>query len=254
MDLADCLGPTFVDALAQISDAFVGENYAFALVGATALLLHDVDLPRTTRDLDVAVAVAGGLEAIRSVLAAADLAETSIPHRYTTRNRVEVDILAIDPTTDSPSEIRLTDGDRVEAITLPEAIEHSMRFPVGKSEVPVAPLCLLIAGKLHAGRTETRPHDLDDACAGMEAYEQGGTRRFSVNYADLPSLVFETAGAFLAGRDTAGLLSTETKAALDASIASLLDDRRLSDRFASGPKRRNLVSAYRLGLTMGAGT
>jgi len=165
-----------------------------------------------------------------------------------TRNSIEVDILAIDSTTDSPSKILLPDGDRVDAITLPEAIEHSIGLPAGKSVVPVAPLCLLISSKLHVAADTARPHDLTDACAAMESYESAGQRRYDIDYEKLASLTFATAGAFLAGRDAAGLLGVETRVALDVSITSLLDDRRLTNRFAEGLKRRDLISAYRLGL------
>ena len=251
MDLVEQLGATFVDDLCRLAGALERAGHPFAIIGATALLLHDVDLPRTTRDLDLAVTVSGGLEAIRPMLGKAGLIDTAVAHRFRTADGIEVDILAMDPMATRPSEIQLPDGDWVDAVALPEAVAHVVELAVGTRGVPGAPLCLLIANKLHAARSRARPHDLEDACAAMAAHESTGTRRYEIDYETHPALRFETGGAFLAGRDVAGLVESETKAAIDSSIVSLLQDARMSDRFAEGLERRDLVLAYRMGLRAG---
>ena len=249
MDPIERLGASFVDELHRLAQALEHAGVAYAVVGATALLLHGVDLRRTTRDLDLAVAVTGDTDAVDRVLKLAGLVNTSIPHRFRTAEGEEVDVLMIDPAAAHPSEIRLADGDRFDGAALPEAVAQASVLMVAGSGIRVAPLSLLIANKLYAaGGVSGRPHDLSDACAAMESYEVSGTRRFEVDYGKHPELAFETAGAFLAGQDAAQLLVADIETAMAAAIESLMRDARLTDRFAEGPPTRKLVAAYRTGL------
>jgi len=81
----------------------------------------------------------------------------------------------------------------------------------------------------------------------MEAYELEGTRRFAVDYDRYEGLTYETAGAFLAGMDTAAMMSTDTLRMVDEKITSLVKIPQLSGRFARGEWRRNLVLSYQKG-------
>ena len=74
MDAVARLGQPFIDNLCQLSETLKQADIPFAVIGASALLLHDVDLGRTTRDLDLAIVVEGGLEATRPLLLTAGLA------------------------------------------------------------------------------------------------------------------------------------------------------------------------------------
>ena len=248
MDALAQLGQAFIDNLCRLSGILKEAGVPFAVIGASALLLHNVDLGRTTRDLDLAVVIEGGLEATRPLFQAAGLASTSIEHRFRMTDRSEIDILAIDPAWTPAHEIRLAGGDRIKAVGLPDAVKQSVEIPLGASRVSVAPLCLLIAIKLHAATATDRPHDLDDACAAMRGYEITGDRRFTIDYERFPELTFETAGGFLSGLDTEEAAPIETTERVNQAIDKLLASARLSDRFAEGLVYRELLLAYRMGL------
>lgn len=114
--------------------------------------------------------------------------------------------------------------------------------------MPVAPPCLLVAIKLCVAASGSRPHDLEDACAAMEAYELEGPRRFAVDYDLHEGLTYETAGAFLAGTDTAAAMSTDSVRMVDEKITSLTELPQLSAGFAQGEWRQELVLSYQSGL------
>jgi|GEM_PF-823091 predicted nucleotidyltransferase len=253
MDTVVRLGQSFIDNLCQLSALLEEGEIPFAVIGASALLLHGVDLGRTTRDLDLAVVIEGGLTAAQPLFQAAGLSTTSIEHRFRMIDGSEIDILAIDPAWTPAHEIRLADGDRICAVGLPDAVRESVDIELDACQVSVAPLCLLIAVKLHAATADDRPHDLEDACAALLSYEQTGDRRFTIDYELFGSLEFETAGAFLAGLDTAEIASVQTTKPVNMAIDKLLTHAHLSDRFAEGFARRGLVLAYQKGLEQASG-
>lgn len=248
MDAVDRLGQSFINNLCQLSGILQTAGYPFAVIGASALLLHDVDLPRTTRDVDVAIAIEGGLAAITPLLLNAGLLSTRIEHSFRMSNGSEIDVLAIDPTWTPSHEIRLSQGDRIQAVGLPEAVRQAVRLPVETCSLSIAPLCLLIAIKLHAATAAHRPHDLEDACIAMQSYERSGDRRFGIDYTTFEDLALETAGAFLAGQDTAKIVSAETAGLVQKAIRELMSHAQLTDRFAHGLARRALLKAYQVGL------
>ena len=253
MDAVATLGQRFVDNLCALNEILEQAGLPFAIIGASAFLLHGVDLGRTTRDLDLAVAIEGGLDAIRTVLANAGLVGTSIEHRFKMPDGSEIDILAIDPAWTPTHEIRLADGDRIQAVGLPDAVRRSVEMIFDGCRISVAPLCLLIAVKLNAATADNRPHDLQDACAAMEDYESEGNRRFNIDYEQFEGLTFESAGAFLSGMDTAEAAAEQTNKLVDHAIDELLLSTQLTDRFANGLAYRELVLAYRLGLRESSG-
>ncbi|MBU0595224.1 hypothetical protein KJ567_00880 [Candidatus Bipolaricaulota bacterium] len=248
MDAVDNLGRPFVVNLLRLAEIIESAGVPFAVIGASAFLLHDVDLSRTTRDLDLAVAIEGGLDAVRGLLLDAGLSSTRIDHRFRTHDGSEIDVLALDPTWSPEHEIRLADGETLHAIGLPEGLRHAVSIVVGNRAVPVMSLPMLIAMKLVGASSGNRPHDLEDACAAMAAYEQSGDRRFDLDYERFDDLSFETAGALLAGLDAARMIGAATREAFDGAAERLLMTVQLSDRFAHGPLRRRLVLAFRTGL------
>lgn len=248
MDAVARLGQPFIDNLCRLSKILKEASIPFAVIGASALLLHDVDLGRTTRDLDLAVAIEGGLEATRSLLLAAGLASTGIEHRFRMVDGSEIDILAIDPAWTPAHRIQLADGDRIDAVGLPDAVRHSVAMRIGSCRVSVAPLPLLIAIKLYAATANDRHHDVRDASAALLAYETSGERRFGVDYERFAELVFETAGAFLAGQDTAELIADDTQAFIMDAIQILLSAPQQTNRYADAEVRTALLHAYHSGL------
>jgi predicted nucleotidyltransferase len=251
LDNVDRLGTHLTDVLCGLSESLEAAGLPFAVVGAAALLLHNVHLERTTRDLDLAVSIAGGFGAIRPVLHGAGLSDTRIEHRFRTPDGDEIDVLPIDQGRKPPHEIRLAGGERIRAVGLAEAIAHAVPVDVGTRRVPVAPLALLVANKLYAAASQIRPHDLEDAYRAMETYAREGTRRFDVDYDRHPELTYETAGAFLAGFDSAAMMSIEASQLVDAAIESLGRNPRLGHRFDRGEARLALVLAFGRGLRAG---
>lgn len=249
MDAVGLLGQRFVGNLCQLAKMLEQAGLPFAVIGASAFMLHGIDLGRTTRDLDLAVIIEGGLDAMRAIVLKAGFGSTSIEHRFKMPDGSEIDVLAIDPTWRPAHEIRLADGGRIQGVGLPETVQRSVEIAFDACQVSVAPLCLLIAVKLYAATGDERPHDLQDACAAMQAYESTGARRFDIDYEQFVDLRFETAGAFLAGLDTAGMTASLTRELIEGAIDLLLKTAQLTDRFVGGKTRRELVLAYRKGLT-----
>jgi len=88
--------------------------------------------------------------------------------------------------------------------------------------VSVAPLPILVALKILAA-TKRYGSDLQDAIACMKQYEEQGARRFDdVVYAE--SLTFETAGAYLLGRDLASIATAKTLVAVEEALIALTHD------------------------------
>lgn len=250
MDAVDRLGPRLVGVLRRLAEALDGAEAPFAVIGATAFLLHGVDLRRTTRDLDVAIAMVGGLDAVRPVLHRAGLSDTGIEHRFRDAEGDEIDVLVIDPDRTPLHDIPVGDGDVIHAVGLPEAVRAAQPIAVDSCVVPAARLSLLIAAKLHVASSGARPHDLEDACAAMGEYETQGTRRFDLDWDLARDVTLETAGAYLAARDASEWLEPATLEIVQASVDRLLiQDPRLTERFAAGAEQRALVHAYRTGLS-----
>jgi len=251
MDAVGVLGKRALDHLCVLSDVLAQAHVPFALIGASALLLHGVRLPRTTRDLDLGVGVDGGLRTIRPILLTAGLSATGIEHRFRWEDGDEVDVLAVDPTASPPHEIALETGDRIRAVGLREAIDHAEQKPIGSCQIFLAPLEMLITVKLCVATNVGRPHDLDDACTGLSLYGPNDERRFMIPYEDLEGLDYETSAAFLTGEDASQFLRPETVPLVEDAVSLLLADVRLSDRFANGPERRRLLKAFQQGLMNG---
>jgi hypothetical protein len=194
------------------------------------------------------VGVDGGLGTIRPIFLTAGLSATAIEHRFRWEDGDEIDVLAIDPTASSPHEIRLETGDRIRTVGLREAIDYAEPKQIGPCQIFLAPLATLITVKLCAATNVGRPHDLDDACAALSSYGPNDERRFEIPYDEFEGLDYETSAAFLAGADASQFLRPETVPLVEDALDLLLADVRLSDRFSSGPERRQLFAAFYQGL------
>jgi len=248
MDAVGILGRRALDHLCVLSDVLAQAQVPFALIGASALLLHGVPLPRTTRDLDLGVGVDGGLGTIRPILLTAGLSATGIEHRFRWEDGDEIDVLAIDPTANPAHEIALETGDRIQTVGLRETIDHAEPKQIGPCQIFVAPLAMLITVKLCVATNVGRPHDLDDACTALSSYGPNDERRFEIPYDEVEGLDYETSAAFLAGQDASQFLRPETVPLVEGALDLLRADVRLSDRFSSGPERRQLIAAFQQGL------
>lgn len=235
------------DHLTRIGAMLGSAAAPYALVGATALLLRGIALPRTTRDLDLAVSVAGGLEGIRSLFEAGGFRSTTVRHRFATEDGMEIDVLPI-AAGDLAERIVLPDGEWISSVGLAEAIESATAISLRAGSVRVAQLPVLAAIKLYVATVRVGEKDLDDALAVLRQYEAVGGRRFDVDYSTAQGLTWETAGAWLAGRDARIALQSRSRETVVAAAERLADGSGMSDRFAHGPESRELLAAFRCGL------
>lgn len=235
------------ERLAALDALFGRAGVSYALIGATAILLQGIALPRTTRDLDLAVSVEHGLDEVRTLLEAHGLRSTTTRHRFAAKDGLEIDVLPIRKASRG-ARIELPDGESISPAGLTEAIESAVRVPLPNGSVSVAPLSVLAAIKLYVATIRSDERDFGDAFAVLTQYESAGTRQFEIDYDAQSNLILETAGAWLAGRDAHGILHQHSRAAVAGAVEMLFRDVRLSNRFAGGPENRALLAAFRAGL------
>jgi predicted nucleotidyltransferase len=246
MDRVDRLELRLAADLCAATRALAEARIPYAVIGANALILQGIALPRTTRDLDLVVVVEGGLDSLRSVLEAKGLRSTRISHRFVAGAGTEVDILPLSP--QPGTMIEFPDGERISSVGLPETVRYAEDVESGECTIRVARLPILVAIKVHAATVRTGDRDLPDALAVMEQFEAHGTRRFELDYVAAPELVWETAGAFLLGCDANSMLDDMTRGRVEQAIQTLLDDPRMSADHSWGQERAPLLRAFRLGL------
>lgn len=249
MDSVKRLEPHIVPALCRVVDTLARSQLRYALIGANALILQGVELDRSTRDLDFVVAVTAGLDQVRGVLERAGIRSSSVAHRFYTESRVEVDVLPLDSRAKRQQEIHFSDGERLSAVGLAEALRCSSEIDVGRCTVRVAKLPILVSLKLHAATRRPGEQDLRDTFAAMQQYASGDERRFlEVDYEVHPDLVYETAGAFLLARDLRKLADDSTLTHIRADVNTLLADERMSNQRELGVRFAQLLRAFQLGL------
>ena len=247
MDPVSRLERRVEERLADLDTLFGRAGVRYALIGATALLLQGIVLPRTTRDLDFAVSVGHSIDEVRTLFEAHGLrSSTTVRHRFIAEEGLEIDVLPIRARTDR---VELPGGESISQVGLAEAIGSATSVALPAGSVCVAPLPVLAAVKLHVATIRLDERDLQDAFAVLAQYESAGIRRFDIDYLAEGSLSWDTADAWLAGQDARGILHRESRTAILTAAEHLLGDIRLSDRFAQGPEDRALLTAFRAGLT-----
>ena len=246
MDRVGRLESRLAADLCAATRALVEAGIPYAVVGANALILQGVSLPRTTRDLDLVVVAEGGLDRIRGVLEAEGLRSTSISHRFVTGAGTEVDVLPLSP--QPGTMIEFPDGERISSAGLPETVRFAEEIGSLDCTLRVAPLPTLAAIKVHAATVRMGDRDLPDALAIMEQFEAHGTRRFELDYEATPELLWETGGAFLLGRDAGVMLDNVTRDRVEQAIRTLLEDPRMGGDHSWGQERAPLLRAFRSGL------
>lgn len=246
MDRIDRLEPHVAADLCAATRALAKARLSYAVIGANALILQGITLPRTTRDLDLVVLVEGGLDGIRRDLEAEGFRSTRISHRFASGAGTEFDILPISP--GQGTTIEFPGGERICSVGLSESVRHAEEVDSGGCTVRVARLPILAAIKVHTATIRAGDRDLADALAIMEQFEAHGTRRFEVDYEAVPGLLWETAGAFLLGRDVNAILEDMTLDRVEKAIEELLAAPRKEDDDSWGKTRAPLLHAFRLGL------
>ena len=219
MDPLVLLGDGTTKELCFVASVLQRIGVPYALIGANALLLHGVQLPRTTRDLDFIVAVEDSFQHVRQALLKQGFRHGKIPHRFYTPQGTQVDVLPITKRAIGTGFIEFPDGERLTALGFSEALTHAKEKPVSDCMVSVAPLPILVALKILAATKRYGP-DLQDAIACMKQYEEQGARRFD-DVVYTAGLTFETAGAYLLGRDLASMATPKTLGAVQDALVIL---------------------------------
>ena len=246
MDPLVILGDGTAREFCFVASALKRIRVPYALIGANALLLHGIQLPRTTRDLDFIVAVEDTFQHVTQVLLEQGFRHGKIPHRFYTPEGTQVDILPITKRAIETGFIEFPDGERLSALGFSEALTHAKEKPVGNCVVSVASLPILVALKILAA-AKRYGSDLQDAVACMKQYEEQGARRFDdVIYT--AGLTFETAGAYLLGKDLASMMLVKTLTAIEQALMAFTRDAQPGSRTVDRKELDSLLRAFASGV------
>jgi len=207
--------------LCPITNALLSAGYRYAVIGATAILIHGYEIRRTTRDVDLVMVVEGGFSAMREMLVNIGLRPSSISHRFAARQGTQVDILPIAGTDTVQRAIQTPEGGSFSALGLSEAILSSAKHDLGTCQVAVAAVSVLVALKLNAAIERGRD-DLPDSCVCLSEYAKNDIRRHIAHYENRSVLTYDTSGAYLAGADFAGNGGAEIVASTRQAVYRLL--------------------------------
>ena len=111
--------------------------------------------------------------------------------------------------------------------------------------VSIALLPILVALKILAATNRYGP-DLQDVVACMKQYEEQGTRRFD-DMVYTEDITFETAGAYLLGRDLASMMLAKTLTAIEEALMVLTRDAQPSSSTVDRNELGSLLRAFASG-------
>jgi len=249
MDPLTLLADRTIKELCFVASALLRSGAPYALIGAHALLLHGIQLPRTTRDLDFIVAVEDSFQHVTQALLKQGFSHGKIPHRFDTPQGTQVDVLPVTKRSIETGFIEFPDGERLTALGCSEALTHAEEKLVGDCVVSIAPLPILVALKILAATRRHGP-DLQDVVACMKQYEEQGTRRFDdLVYAE--DITFETAGAYLLGRDLASMMLAKTLRAIEEALMVLTRDAQPRSSTVDRNELASLLRAFASGAKLG---
>lgn len=250
MDLVERLGPKALPSLCLLNEIFIQMGICYSLIGATALLLHRIDLPRTTQDLDVVVAIHGSFTDTLDELVARGFRRTKTAHRVVSPQGTQVDILPVSHKSAKTGVIAWPDGTTMTAVGLKEALDLAVHVLLPDCEIRVAPLPILAGLKLIASTSEQRrgKDDLNDLLECLEQYELQGERRFSVYDLTDKELTFDQAGAYLLGHELKTAVQPVTLRAVRAALSATLESPLPSRRLRTQDRAEELLLSFQVGL------
>ena len=129
---------------------------------------------------------------------------------------MQVDVLPVQERATETGFIEFPDGERLTALGFLEALTRAEEKPVGDCVASVAPLPILVALRILSATRRHGPN-LQDVAAFMNQYEEQGARRFD-DAIYSTGLTFETAGAYLLGRDLVSMVLTTTLKVVPVAI------------------------------------
>lgn len=235
--------------LCRLNTILRDSKYRYAVIGATAFLIHGVDLTRVTRDIDFTVLIDGDwkdFEVLKRSFGAEGFQSTGIAHRMKTGDGFIIDLLPVGPRFIKDESIRWPDGVVMNANGLYEAGEHALPVTIAGCTIPVAPLPVLVMLKWFAYGDQTEPKHVKDIIRCFDFYEKD--RRFELSEEEFEGITYENAGAFLMGIDLGALVSKRQVDLID-TIISDSKDRLFADEeememikfFTQGLKHRDSI-------------
>lgn len=194
--------------LSKISGIFEQLKYRYSVIGATAFLIHKIDLIRITRDIDFCILIDGGWDAfdeMKQVFVKEGFHSTKIPHRMKTEGGFIIDLLPVSPGIVENESINWPDGVIMNANGLKEAVDNAVMVDMGQFTAAVASLPALVLLKLFAYDDQKERKHIHDIFRCFIFYES--ERRFDLLADDIERLTYENAGALLMGRDLREIIS-----------------------------------------------
>lgn len=250
MDLVERLGPKVLSELCFLNESFTKTGFRYALIGAIALLVHGIDLPRATQDLDVVAAIRRSFKEALDELVPRGFRRTKTAHRLLSPKGTQIDILPVTAESRKTGVISWPDGTTMTAVGLAEALDRALDVCLLDCTIRVAPLPVLAALKLLASTSPDRhgKNDLNDFLECLEQYELQGERRFSVYDLTEETLSFDQAGAFLLGHELKSVAHPRTMQSVREVLAAMSTPSLESIRTETEDRMQKLVRGFRLGL------
>jgi len=255
------------EALKLLRDYFQRKGVPFALVGALvpALLLSSEVGARETRDADYVIKLASWAE-WEAVIAA--LVERGFKrgrgeqeHRLYYRT-AEIDLIPYG-VTNGPEEVLVwrKSGNQMNMAGFSDVFRHAKPTEVSQGlTLPVVPLWLFAVLKVIAYLDRKFARDLRDLLYVLEQYELAdqSSRRFDLA-GDVEGVTYETAGAYLLGRDIRATVSPKALDIVKGFVAQIADEHhsaintmlREENLLYSEDRRQSvyqLIQAFRKGL------
>ena len=213
-------------ALRQLAELW--RDARFCLIGASALACQ-IDLPRQTGDLDMAVSAS--LDELASGLTglAGWKKNPKKEHEWLSPTGIKVDALPAGPSLLAAGEIIWPGtGARMHLTGMRLALERGIAFEVEKGlSIPVAPVAVIAILKMisHLDRPAERERDLHDLAHILENHVPlDHDRRFAQEVLDA-QVPYEHASAYLLGHDLRQLVNDEERTAVDNFVARVRDER-----------------------------
>lgn len=250
MDLVERLGPKVLSELCFLNESFTELGLHYSLIGATALLVQGIDLPRTTQDLDVVAAMPKNFKVTLDELVSRGFQKTKTAHRLLSPKGKQIDILPVTEESRKTGVISWPDGTTMTAVGLAEALDLALEVRLPECTIRVAPLPVLAALKLLASTSPDRygKDDLNDLLECLEQYELHGERRFSVYDLTEEELSFDQAGAFLLGHELKSAALPRTIQSVRKALAAMSTPSLESMRTETEERMQKLVRGFRLAL------
>lgn len=215
-----------LQALRQLAELW--NETRFCLIGASALACQ-IDLPRSTDDLDISVSVS--LDELAAGLLHLEgwKRNPRREHEWLSPAGIKVDVLPAGPSLLAAGEVVWpSTGERMNLTGLRLALEKAIAFEVEPGfSIPIAPVAVIAVLKMVAylDRPAERERDLHDLAYILEDHvPPDDDRRFAPEVLGA-GVEFEHASAYLLGLDLQPLVNDVERRGVDLFVARVRDER-----------------------------